>query len=89
MSLIGELNHIKASLKACRELITTLIYRWNNGEIDTSSDSDDNDDNERTTVNSDESSPIPLVRLCLDCDSDDDGLLEDIPRVPGVYKKPE
>lgn len=40
MSLIRELEQLRATLKACSVMIAILIRRWNNGELDT--DSSDN-----------------------------------------------
>lgn len=41
MSLISELEQIKSTLNECRKAISVLIQRWNNGEIDSSSESDE------------------------------------------------
>lgn len=82
MSLISELEHIRSTLNSCRRLIADLIKRWNNGEIDTSSDSDDAHEEQ----SSGRSNPLAI---CLDSPSGNISELDiaEDQHIPGIYKK--
>lgn len=82
MSLISELEEIRASLKACRKAISLLIERWNNGEIDTSSDSDDTPIESSCNCSPHLSASSVLPPVCCDEDTFDLGALAimDIPK---------
>lgn len=69
MSLISELEQLRATLQSCRQLITTLIKRWNNGEIDSSSDND----SELPEI------PSPSLAYGAPINVDDDATPDDIP----------
>ena len=78
MSSISQLNQVRVTLKMCTRIIAELIRKWHSGEIDTSSDSDDSHIEQQITE------PINV-----DTEVDDVGDVEqeEVPRLPGIYKK--